>query len=251
VGALVALASVAARAATEGHGASATFHGEITPLTLPRDRPAPARLHLGFKLQKTGDVSPTPLSELAFELDPRIAIDFRGTPFCPLQVVRREPIYRAVERCGDAQVGRGHATYRVTFPGQGEFGMQASLAAFNGRHEGRPAIFVARDFFAKIGDREHVFVFELERKGNRSRGISLAAKEPPPFAGSSGWVSSFDLTLERNYTVDGRKRGYVSATCPLPAETRVGVRRIARVSFLLEDGSEYFSVLQGRCRARA
>jgi hypothetical protein len=250
VGALVVLSSAAARAEPEAHeSADAIFHGQISPLTLPRDRLAPAGLRLGFKLLKTDGVAPASLSELTFELDPRIAIDFQGTPLCPRSVLRDATIARATELCAGALVGSGSATYRATFPGQGEFSIPAALVAFNGRHEGRPAILVYRELSGKIVDPHHVYVFELERKGNRSRGISLSAEAPRGLFTGYGWTSSFNLSLERHYSRNGRNHSYVSASCPLPAETQVGGLPIARARYLLEDGSEDSGLLYGGCRA--
>ena len=58
------------------------------------------------------------------------------------------------------------------------------------------------------------------KKTKGTYGTSLVANVPP-IASGTGYISAFDLSLKRRYSLRGEKRSYVSASCPLPGGVNI------------------------------
>jgi hypothetical protein len=72
----------------------------------------------------------------------------------------------------------------------------------------------------------------------------------PPIASGSGYISAFDLSLKRRYSLRGQRHSYVSASCPLPSGVNTASFPLVRSTYGFEDGTKVVSVLNKECRAR-
>jgi len=174
-------------------------------------------------------------------------IDAKGLPTCPYGKLRNASAASARKVCGDAEVGHGNVTTRIGFPGQGEFASNGPLLAFNAREKGKKAIFAYVDSSGKFST---TFVIKfLVKKTKGTYGTSLVA-DVPPIASGSGYISAFDLSLKRRYSLRGEKHSYVSASCPLPKGVNISSFPLVRSTYGFEDGTDVVSVLNRECKAR-
>jgi hypothetical protein len=89
------------------------------------------------------------------------------------------------------------------------------------------------------------FVF---RKGSGRFGRRLGADLP--VLGRWARVASFTMVLSRRYQYGGRRRSYLSASCPIPKRLTAGFFSFARVAYGLADGRRVTASIARSCRAQ-
>jgi hypothetical protein len=224
-----------------------SFHGNIAPQKLPRKGVAPVSVQIGAKIKTVDGEKPPRLSQITLDINSHGVIDNTGLPTCPYGKLRNASAASARKVCGDAEVGHGNVTTRIGFPGQGEFAAPGPLIAFNAREKGKQAIFAYVNASGKFST---TFVIKfLVKKTHGTYGTSLVA-DVPPIASGSGYISAFDLSLKRRYSLRGQKHSYVSASCPLPPEVNTASFPLVRSTYGFEDGTKVVSILNKECRAR-
>jgi len=223
------------------------FHGSIAPVKLPRNDLAPVGVQMGAKIKTTNGEAPPRLSQIILDINSHGVIESKGLPLCALGKLHNSSASRARKVCGDAEVGHGNVTSRVGLPGQGEFATNGPLLAFNGKYKGKPAILAHVTSKGTLSI-TYVIIFVV-KKTKGTYGTSLVAKVPP-IASGTGYISAFDLSLKRRYSLRGEKHSYVSATCPLPSGVNIASFNFARSTYVFEDGTRVSSVLKRECRAR-
>jgi len=211
-----------------------------------------AGLVVGFKVRAPRTRIPPRLSSLEVELDPRIEIDSEGLPRCGLRNLEETSWNEARKICPGAVVGSASLVMRPDLPGQGAFALFRRFIAFNGRHEGRPAILLRAKTRPMELDSsgDPVIVMTIER-GTATAPTRLVAAVP---SGANGvfesttpgygptiypsWISAFEITLQRRYRSQSKPRRYVTASC----------RPVRRHSIGLRVGFEDGSLLRGEQR---
>jgi hypothetical protein len=251
VAAVVALSLLAASIAS-GEIASKgviqiSFHGSIAPVKLPRKEMAPVGVQMGAKIKTTDGSKPPRLSEIILDINAHGLIDAKGLPLCALGKLTNASAQRAKNVCGAAEVGHGNVTSRVGLPGQGEFSTPGTLLAFNGKYKGKQAIFAHVTSTGKLS-LTYVIIFVVN-KTKGTYGTSLVAKVPE-IASGNGYISAFDLSLKRRYSLRGQQRSYVSASCPLPSGVNIASFPFARSTYVFEGGTEVSAVLKRECKAK-
>jgi hypothetical protein len=240
-------ASTASGLVTQEGNIQISSHGSIAPVKLPRDGVAPVGVQMGAKIKTIDGEKPPRLSQITLDINSHGVIDAKGLPTCPFGKLRNASAESARKVCGDAEVGHGNVTTRIGFPGQGEFASNGPLLAFNARYKGKQAIFA---YVAASGKFSTTFVIKfIVKKTKGTYGTSLVA-EVPSIASGSGYISAFDLSLKRRYSLRGQKHSYVSASCPLPSGVNVSNFPLVRSTYGFEDGTKVTSVLNRECRAR-
>ncbi len=223
-----------------------SLDGELSPLRLPRDRPAPVAVRLAGRLW-TEDGSTLPrVTGLELALPRQGVLDARGLPVCSPRRLRYATTAQARAACGPAQVGRGRIDAQIVLPGQEPFAIHARLLAFNGRLGGRPAV-VVHGFVAEPATIA-VVKFRI-RRGNGQLGTRLVAKLPRAL-GPWPRVASFEMTLSRRFAHRGETRSYLKASCPVPPRLTAGFFSLARASFELVGGQRIGTAIVRGCRAR-
>lgn len=250
---VVALAVVAALTATAARAERVqrgnlivSLDGGLSPLALPRDRPAPVAVHLAGGLQ-TSDRSPLPrVTRIELGLPAQGVISTEGLPTCRPRLLRDAKPPEALAACRGALVGRGGLRASVALPNQGPFPVSAGVLAFNARVDGRRAVLL----HAYTADPPTVAVLPLRlRKGSGRFGLALVG-DLAPALGPWPRLRRFDLTLFRRYSYRGRPRSYLSASCPIPDSLTAGFFSLARLSVRLEDGRRIGTAIARSCRAR-
>jgi hypothetical protein len=253
IGAILAL-SLAAGAATYASAEQAAkgklvvaFHGSISPRKLPRSGTAPVTVLMGGKIKTTDRSTPPKLEKIILDINRHGRLQTKGLPTCPLGKLNSISSSGARRACGAALVGHGNVTSRISLPGQGAFASNGPLLAFNGRHHGRAAIF-AQVSTQGLLPLTYVIVFEVQ-KGKGEFGTSLVGTLPP-IASEYGYISSFDLALQRRYSDHGQRLSYASAGCPAPDGFTVANFPFAKASYVFADGTKLSSVLERKCTVR-
>jgi hypothetical protein len=253
-GLIAAIAAVSLLGATvaraeifQTDGIRIAFHGDIAPRKLPRKELSPVGVQMGAKIRTVDGSKPPRLEKIKLEINSHGVVDSKGLSKCPYGKLRNGSVKSARRACSDAEVGHGNATTRIGFPGQGEFSVNGPLVAFNARYKGRRAIFA----FVETTGRFHTTytIKFVVRNTKGTFGTSLSANIPP-IASGSGYISAFDLSLKRRYSLRGQKRSYVSATCPLPKGVGRASFPLVRSTYVFEDGTRVRGKLDRECRVR-
>jgi hypothetical protein len=224
-----------------------SLDGGLSPLRLPRDRPAPVTVHLEGGLQ-TSDGSLLPrVTRLELGLPGKGVISSRGLPACPPRKLRNTTPEGAMAACARALVGTGRLRAQVLVPHQPPFTIHASLLAFNGRIDGRRAVILHA--FSAHPPTVVVLPFLLLRPRTGRFRMALAA-DLPPSLGPWPHLAHFDMSLSRRYFYRGRERSYISASCPIPRINTAALFSFARATYTLAGGRRLSTTITRGCRAR-
>jgi hypothetical protein len=224
-----------------------TFSGSIAPLKLPRTEAAPVGVQMGGKIKTTDKSEPPILERIILEINREGVLQSKGLPTCSLGKLKSISSAGARKACGEALVGRGNVTSRVSLPGQGAFASNGALLAFNGRHKGRQAIFAQVASGAPL-PLTYVIVFEVKKRAGTFATQLLGTL--PPIASEYGYISAFNLNLRRTYTYKGERMSFASAACPAPAGFPGANFPLAKASYEFQGGTKISSTLVRQCKVR-
>jgi hypothetical protein len=252
--ALAALAVIAATLAGPARGERkqrggviVSLDGDVSPLRLPRQRPAPVALRLEGGL-RSADRSLLPrVTEVEIALPSQGVVSTRGLPVCSARRLRYAKPPAALAACRPALVGHGSLEAEVLLPGQGPFAVHARLLLFNGRAAGgRQAVLLHA--YARRPPIVVVLPFVLRhRRGDF--GTALVARLPPAL-GPWPRLAHFEMTLARRYRYRGRRRSFLSASCPIPPRFTAGFFGLARSTYTLVGGRRLGVEIVRGCRGR-
>jgi hypothetical protein len=223
-----------------------SLDGELSPLRLPRDRPAPVAVRLDGGLRTADGATLPRVTRVELGLPAEATLDTRGLPTCSQQRLRNATVAEALFACRQALVGRGWLEADVLLPNQPPFAIRSRLLAFNGRVGVHRAVIL----HAFAADPPTVVVLPfLVRSGSGRFGTALVANLPPAL-GPWPHFAHFEVTLWRRYAYRGQSRSYLSASCPIPPRFTAGFFSFARASFGLLDGGRIGTGIARSCRAR-
>ena len=117
-------------------GPELSVSGGVFPSLLPRVKPVPVTVKVGFTIEGGG--SPE-LDWIALEISRTVTFQTSGLPSCQLAMLySTAPSARRI--CAGSLVGHGRVVSRVTLPGREPTTINGSLLAFYTTAEGRPGI---------------------------------------------------------------------------------------------------------------
>jgi len=224
-----------------------SFHGDMAPLGLPRTGTAPVSVQLGGKIKSANPAIQPVLERIVLDINSHGVLQAKGLPSCPLAKLNSISSQGAKKACGDALVGHGNVTSRVTLPGQGAFASNGPLLAFNGKYKGKTAILAQVATGAPL-PLTYVIVFAVS-KTKGTFGTRLTGTLPP-IASEYGYISAFDMSLSRSYTSGGQKLAYASAGCPAPKGINQVAFPLAKASYEFIGGTTLTSTLVRQCKAK-
>jgi len=240
------LASFAQGERTQRGNLIVALDGRFSPLTLPRDRPAPVSVRLDASLQ-TADGSVLPrVTRVELGIPGQGVITTRGLPTCQPRLLRDATTERALEACRSALVGRGRMLAQVKIPHQDPFTVRARLLAFNGRVGGERAVIVHGVSAEPPTSVVLPFLFRL-RPG---RFGTVLVADLPGALGPWPRFARFQMDFSRRYVHRGRELSYIGASCPLPRRVTAGFFSFAKATFTLADGRQISTGIARSCRAR-
>jgi len=221
--------------------------GGVAPSKLPRDHAVPVSVHLAGGARTT-DNSPLPrVNRLKLELGWRGQLLSRGLPVCPRNRIRGAPTGQALESCENALVGRGKLHATIFVPDQPAFPVQAYLLAFNGRTKaGRRAILVHS--YTSSPPISFVIPFVVHRGPGSFHTVLVTTLRRS--VGTWPHVGNFRVDVARSFVVNGERRSYLNAKCPLPSAFTAGFLSFARATYTFASGKQITTTAVRSCRAR-
>ncbi len=221
--------------------------GGITPKVLPRDHLAPVAVNLSGKVF-TSDGSPIPrVNWIRLELAYRGRLFRHGLAVCPQVRLDSTDSRQALRSCGEALVGRGGLYAEIFVPNQEPFGVHAHLLAFNGQTKaGRPAVLIHA--YASDPPVSFVIPFTVHHRKGAFRTVLVTTIRRS--VGPWPHVANFRIKVARTFSYRGRKRSYLSASCPLPTGFTAGFLSFARATYTFAGGAQVTKESVRSCRAR-
>ena len=224
-----------------------SFSGGISPSKLPRTELAPVTVQMGGKIATTDRSVPPKLQRIVLAINSHGKLQSKGLGTCSLGKLNSLPAAQARAVCGDALIGHGNVTSRVSLPGQGAFASNADLLAFNGKLHGRSAVLAQVSSGAPL-PLTYVIGFEVKKAGG-TFGTQLVAALPP-IASEYGYISAFSLSLSRQYESHGQKLSFASASCPAPPGFPGAAFPFVKASYEFADGRRLAATLTRDCKVR-
>jgi hypothetical protein len=224
-----------------------SFKGGFSPHSLPRDRPAPVTVSLQGAISTTDGSHPPPVRRVEFALNSNGRLSTEGLPTCSSGLLQSTTTRAAIARCRPALVGHGRFGANVEFGNFSSFPAEGALLAFNGEHDGKPALLL--HLYGTVPVRV-TFVLPLVISHTKGQFGTVLSAKIPTLAGGVGSVTALKLEIGRNYTYRGQPRSYLSASCAAPAGFPGAVFPFARGSFQFADGRKLDTTLTRDCHVR-
>jgi hypothetical protein len=123
----------------------------------------------------------------------------------------------------------------------------ARVLAFNGKANGRPAVWV--QVYSASPPVSVVLPFFLRRLSGTTYGIMLRANVSSALG---RWLRlrSFRMSFGRRYSSHGVRHSYLSASCPLPPRFHIGFFPLARVTYHFNPKPTLTTTILRGCRVR-
>jgi hypothetical protein len=220
-----------------------SFEAGLAPSTLPRDQLVPVKV--GFKgTFENLDASDTPaLKRMVVRLSRGGQIISRGLPSCSEAKLTGLTSAEALRVCARAKIGEGTVSSAFRFSDGERARAKAELLLFN----------------APGGILMHVYATEPLKgtflvpmsihRGSGAFGTVLTARFPKIAAGY-GYLTGFEMVIERSFTYRGERQGFVVASCPAPAGFNRVAFELARVTYSFVGGVQVRNTALGSCRVR-
>lgn len=187
--------------------------GGISPEALPRHGRAPVTARLNAEISTRDGSHPPPFKSMDLKIDRTVSLDAEGLPVCHAGQITASTTATVKKVCGDAIVGSGEAEVEVAFPEQAPFRSTGPLVLFSGGVKG-PVTTLLLHAYVNVPAPTAIVVKAKITKIHEGRfGMQIQA-EVPRIAGGAGSVTMFDLHVGRRYTYKGKKKSFLSASCP-------------------------------------
>lgn len=242
---LAIVASSATAEVAQQENLRVSFDGGLAPRALPRHGNAPVAVTLGGDVSTTDGAAPPQLRTISLAINRHGRLDYRHLPACRFHQIQPASTREAIEACPKSLVGKGQFRAKVVLPEQSPFPSEGRVIAFNGTLHGHPVIF-AHIYGTAPLPQSQVLAFRIGQAGGGYR-TTLTA-ELPQVAAEWGYVSSVTLTLKRRFRYRGRRRSFVTASCPAPDGFTLANFPLARASFGFEDGRVLSATLERSCK---
>lgn len=243
----VASVPLASAEVSEKRGVRVSVDGSLAPSKLPRDGAAPVAVSFAGKIGSAKAEGPPQLEKISIAINRNGKLDTRGLPRCRMGHIDPSTTSEAIAACRSSLIGEGSFSANVKLPEQSPFPSKGDVLAFNGRFQGRPAVF-AHIFGTSPVPTSIVLPFVITSSGGTFGTVLTASL--PRVTGDWGYVTGISMTLKRQFTYKGKARSYMSAGCPAPAGFRQVFFPLARTSFSFDGGLTVTSILTRSCRVR-
>lgn len=187
--------------------------GGISPEALPKHGKAPVTARLNAEVSTRDGSHPTPFKSMDLKIDRTISLDAEGLPVCHAGQIEASTTATVKQVCGDAIVGSGKAEVEVAFPEQAPFRSTGPLVLFNGGVNGAVTTLLLHAYVNVPAPTAIVVKAKITKIHEGQFGMRIQA-EVPKIAGGAGSVTMFDLHVGRRYTYKGKKKSFLSASCP-------------------------------------
>jgi hypothetical protein len=223
-------------------------NGSIAPQRLPREASAPVTVSIAGEIGTTDQSTPPELTELQVDLNRHGSLETKGLPLCRVGQIHPASTSRALSKCGPSLVGQGSFGVDVVLAGQEPYPSTGHMLLFNGTYKHKHAL-LGQIYSVHPFANSFVIPFVIHEKPKGIYGLSLSAKLPPALI-SWGRVTSLKLELRRSYSYAGKRRSFISASCPAPKGFTRTPFTLARTSFRFADSRTLTQTVSDQCRVR-
>jgi hypothetical protein len=225
-----------------------SFGGRLAPHSLPRERPAPATVHLDGSVATVDGTPPPQLREIAVAVNRAGRLSTVGLPTCPPSRLQQTSTEAALDLCRSALVGHGRFAVSVEVQGSSLIPAKGAVLVFNSSTRKGPGM-VLHLYGTTPVKAAFVLPFEISRQPRGEFGTVFSAKIPT-LASDLGYVTDIELTIGRRYRYAGEARSFLSARCAAPAGFPGATYQLAKATFTFPGGKRLTSKLPGDCRVR-
>jgi hypothetical protein len=206
----------------------------LQPYKLPRVGTAPIKAFIAGHVFTANGETPPQLKRMDIEINKHGHIETEGLPVCKLSQIKATSTERAIAACGESLVGAGHFWASVVFNEEAlPYHTTGRLLAFNGKRAGKPALFI-HIYTTQPFPSAFVVVFTIKAIDDGPYGTELSASLPQAL-GDWGFVNRIKMNIGRSYTYEGKKRGYLEASCPAPKGAGTAAFPLALANFSFEE----------------
>lgn len=187
--------------------------GGIFPSKLPRHSQMPISARINAEIGTTDGSHPPAVKTLNIDFDKTIRLNAKGLPACTEGKLTARSTVAAKKACPDAIVGSGEGEVEVAFPEQKPFAAKGPLVLFNGGVHGGTTLLFVHAYVAVPAPTAviaKVKITRIDRGHYGTHTVSLV----PTIAGGAGSVTKFKLDIDRAFTYEGKKKSYLTASCP-------------------------------------
>lgn len=223
------------------------FDARFAPHSLPRDRNVPVTVSMSGSVRTTDGSRPPQLRRMSIAVNRYGRISTRGLPVCLPRRLEATSSKAALQRCGDAIVGRGRFGANVDFPDL-LFPVEGRMLAFNSRRRGRPAI-ALHIYGTNPVEATFVLMFRISRPSQGRYGTVISTRIPR-LAADLGYVTDLSLVFFRRYRHRGETRSFISARCAAPDGFPGALFNFARGRFSFAGGQTLTATLTRDCLVR-
>lgn len=221
-----------------------SFDAGLKPSKLPRSELVPVKV--GFRgTFENLDASDTPaLQTMLVKLSRGGVINSKGLPVCPKFKLENLDTTQAMRVCGDAKIGDGSVGSAFRFPDGRRARSKAKMILFNSRGGIIMHIYAAEPL-------KGTFLVPMTvRRGSGQFGTVLTARFPRIAAGY-GYLTSFEMVIDRTFRHAGKRQSYVLASCPAPGSLRKVTFELARVTYRFRNGVSVRNSALRSCKVRS
>ncbi len=188
-------------------------NGGLVPSKLPKHGSAPVRARIEAGIGTIDGSHPPALQTIDLDVDRTIGIDATGLPVCTLNKIEASSTVTAKRACPGTVVGSGEAEVEVAFPEQAPFTAKGPIVLFNGGVKGGTTTVLVHTYVDVPAPTAIVVAAQVSRIHRARYGLNIKARIPR-IAGGAGSVTSFKLSVGRNFTYRGQRHSFLSASCP-------------------------------------
>jgi hypothetical protein len=242
---VVAVAGARAAVVQEGN-LRISISTRLQPYKLPRKGTAPITAFIAGHVFTADGQTPPQLKRMDIEINRHGHIETEGLPICKLSQIKATSTEAALASCGEALVGSGHFWASVVFNEEARpYNTTGRLLAFNGRKAGKPVLLI-HIYTTQPFPSAFVVTFRVKQIHDGPYGTELSASLPQAL-GDWGFVNRIKMNIGRDYTYEGKDRGYLEAGCPALKGSRSAVFPLAHANFFFSAEQQLASTVTKPC----
>lgn len=215
---------------------------KIAPRKLSKKTAEPVTLEVTTATATTNpnanNGAPIPAVEAVIDFPKGLSIFNKGYPTCDAGLLQNTSTEAALEACKKARVGSGEGTADLVV-GERIFPVATTIMAFNGKPVAGKPVILLHTYSQSPIQTTLVLVGTVTGFDREGYGPRLDVTIPLIAAGQ-GAITGFHVKIFKTFSYKGKKRSYVSATCPTK-------RTKARGEFVFKDGESLTPTLTGKC----
>jgi hypothetical protein len=221
-------------------GNTQSIEVKLSPKKLSKTGSTPVALDVTTKTSTTTAANgvPSPAVQAAIDFDKNVKLFTKGFPTCSQGLIENTSTETALEACGKAKIGGGHAVTLLPV-GEHVFTEPVTVTAFNGVPVGGKPVVLLHTYGTAPVQVTIVLVGTVTGFNKEGYGPRLTLSIPP-LAGGTGALTEFQATISKTFKYKGAKRSYVSAGCASKTLK-------SRGTFTFRDGEALTALSTSRC----